>query len=166
MIRSSRKVIFRLTRTQRKNQQGTDGGTWRWSAPASRARRLEPRRPSPPAPFPTGHRGRGTRLRPGSREPGRSKEPLQISGKKPGRMPGSGKCSAVALAARTRTRNNTGEVPSQGDGRQSCTSPLSSVDNLRRGVFQTIRAGIFPRSSLLGAGQVGFWEFGKGGSTG
>jgi hypothetical protein len=28
------------------------------------------------------------------------------------------------------------------------------------------RARIFPRSSLLGAGQVGFWEFGKGGSTG
>ncbi len=34
MSRSSRKVIFRLTRFQRKNQQGTDGGTWRWSAPS------------------------------------------------------------------------------------------------------------------------------------
>jgi hypothetical protein len=45
-------------------------------------------------------------------------------------------------------------------------SPLSSADDLRRGVFRIARAGIFPRSSLLGAGQVGFWEFGKGGSTG
>jgi hypothetical protein len=35
-----------------------------------------------------------------------------------------------------------------------------------RDLFRTARVGIFPRSSLLGAGQVGFWEFGKGGSTG
>ncbi len=33
-------------------------------------------------------------------------------------------------------------------------------------LFWTPRARIFPRSSLLGAGQVGFWEFGRGGSTG
>jgi hypothetical protein len=33
-------------------------------------------------------------------------------------------------------------------------------------MFRTTRVGIFPRSSLLGTGQVGFWEFGKGGSTG
>ncbi len=33
-------------------------------------------------------------------------------------------------------------------------------------MFRIARAGIFPRSSLLGAGQVGFWEFGKGGSMG
>ncbi len=33
-------------------------------------------------------------------------------------------------------------------------------------MFRIARAGIFPRSSLLGAGQVGFWEFGRGGSTG
>jgi hypothetical protein len=32
----SRKVIFRLMGTQRKKQQGTDGGIWRWSAPAPR----------------------------------------------------------------------------------------------------------------------------------
>jgi hypothetical protein len=42
-----------------------------------------------------------------------------------GRVLGSGKCSAVGLAARTRTRGNMGEALSQGDGRQSCTSPLS-----------------------------------------
>ncbi len=33
-------------------------------------------------------------------------------------------------------------------------------------LFRTARVGIFPRSSLLGAGQVGLWEFGRGGSTG
>jgi hypothetical protein len=33
-------------------------------------------------------------------------------------------------------------------------------------MFRIARAGIFPRSSLLGAGQVGFWEIGKGGSAG
>jgi hypothetical protein len=33
-------------------------------------------------------------------------------------------------------------------------------------LFRIARAGIFPRSSLLGAGQVGFWEFGEGGSVG
>jgi hypothetical protein len=33
-------------------------------------------------------------------------------------------------------------------------------------VFRIARAGIFPRSSLLGAGQVGFWEFGEDGSAG
>ncbi len=36
----------------------------------------------------------------------------------------------------------------------------------RTGLFRIARAGIFPRSSLLGAGQVGFWEFGMGGATG
>ncbi len=39
-------------------------------------------------------------------------------------------------------------------------------DDLRRGVFQIARVGIFPRSSLLGAEQVGFWEIGEGGSVG
>ncbi len=33
-------------------------------------------------------------------------------------------------------------------------------------LFRIARAGIFPRSSLLGAGQLGFWEFGEGGSVG
>jgi hypothetical protein len=33
-------------------------------------------------------------------------------------------------------------------------------------VFRIARAGIFPRSSLLGAGQVGFREFGEGGQLG
>ncbi len=28
------------------------------------------------------------------------------------------------------------------------------------------KSGIVPRSSLLGAGQLGFWEFGKGGTVG
>ncbi len=28
------------------------------------------------------------------------------------------------------------------------------------------KSGIVPRSSLLGAGQVGFWEVGKGGTIG
>ncbi len=28
------------------------------------------------------------------------------------------------------------------------------------------KSGIFPRSSLLGAGQLGFWEFGRGGTVG
>ncbi len=28
------------------------------------------------------------------------------------------------------------------------------------------KSGIVPRSSLLGAGQLGFWEFGKGGTIG
>jgi hypothetical protein len=32
--------------------------------------------------------------------------------------------------------------------------------------FRIARAGIFPRSSLLGAGQSGLWEFGEGGSVG
>jgi hypothetical protein len=45
-------------------------------------------------------------------------------------------------------------------------SPLAHGDDLRRGVFRLARVGIFPRSSLLGAGQAGFWEFGKGGQTG
>ncbi len=33
-------------------------------------------------------------------------------------------------------------------------------------LFRVARGGIFLRSSLLGAGQVGFWEFGRGGSIG
>ncbi len=33
-------------------------------------------------------------------------------------------------------------------------------------MFRIARAGIFPRSSLLGAGQVGFWEFKEGGPVG
>ncbi len=33
-------------------------------------------------------------------------------------------------------------------------------------LFRIARAGIFPRSSLLGAGQLGLWEFGKGGTVG
>ncbi len=33
-------------------------------------------------------------------------------------------------------------------------------------MFRIARAGIFPRSSLLGAGQLGFWEFGEGGTVG
>ncbi len=33
-------------------------------------------------------------------------------------------------------------------------------------LFRIARVGIFPRSSLLGAGQVGLWEFGEGGSVG
>jgi hypothetical protein len=33
-------------------------------------------------------------------------------------------------------------------------------------LFRIARAGIIPRSSLLGAGQLGFWEFGKGGTVG
>ncbi len=37
--------------------------------------------------------------------------------------------------------------------------------DLGRGVFRIARAGIFPRSSLLGAGQLGFWEFGEGGTV-
>ncbi len=28
------------------------------------------------------------------------------------------------------------------------------------------KSGIFPRSSLLGAGLLGFWEFGEGGTVG
>ncbi len=28
------------------------------------------------------------------------------------------------------------------------------------------KSGIFPRSSLLGAGWLGFWEIGKGGTVG
>ncbi len=42
----------------------------------------------------------------------------------------------------------------------------SFTADLRRGVFRIASAGIFPRSSLLGAGQLGFWEFGEGGSVG
>jgi hypothetical protein len=33
-------------------------------------------------------------------------------------------------------------------------------------VFRIARAGIFPRSSLLGAGQLGLGGFGKGGTVG
>jgi hypothetical protein len=33
-------------------------------------------------------------------------------------------------------------------------------------LFRIARAGIFPRSSLLGVGQLGFWEFRGGGSVG
>ena len=51
------------------------------------------------------------------------------------------------------------------DVRAVRASPTSD-DDLRRGVFWIARAGIFPRSSLLGAGQLGFWEFGKGGTVG
>ncbi len=39
-------------------------------------------------------------------------------------------------------------------------------DIAREVVFRIARAGVFPRSSLLGAGQLGFWEFGKGGTVG
>ncbi len=41
-----------------------------------------------------------------------------------------------------------------------------SKKNLVVTLFRIARAGIFPRSSLLGAGQSGFWEFGEGGSVG
>jgi hypothetical protein len=34
------------------------------------------------------------------------------------------------------------------------------------GVFRIARAAIFPRLSLLGAGRLGFWEFGEGGTVG
>jgi hypothetical protein len=40
------------------------------------------------------------------------------------------------------------------------------IADLGRGVFRIARAGIFPRSSLLGAGQLGFWESGEGGTVG
>jgi hypothetical protein len=40
------------------------------------------------------------------------------------------------------------------------------INIMLKGLFWTPRARIFPRSLLLGAGQVGFWEFGRGGSTG
>jgi hypothetical protein len=36
-------------------------------------------------------------------------------------------------------------------------------------LYQTVphsKSGIVPRSSLLGAGQLGFWEVGKGGTMG
>ncbi len=33
-------------------------------------------------------------------------------------------------------------------------------------LFRIARAGIFPRSSLLGAGQLGLWEFGEGETVG
>jgi hypothetical protein len=33
-------------------------------------------------------------------------------------------------------------------------------------LFRIARAGIFPRSSLLGAEQLGFWEFGEDGTVG
>jgi hypothetical protein len=33
-------------------------------------------------------------------------------------------------------------------------------------LFRIARAGVFPRSSLLGAGQLGLWEFGKGRTAG
>jgi hypothetical protein len=51
-------------------------------------------------------------------------------------------------------------------------APPAPDDDLRRGVFRIARAGIFPRSSLIGAGQLGFWEFGgwdswvRGGANG
>jgi hypothetical protein len=44
---------------------------------------------------------------------------------------------------------------------------LSSVKQVfSQEVFRIARAGIFPRSSLLGAGQLGLCEFGKGGTPG
>ncbi len=56
-------------------------------------------------------------------------KPLQISsGKKPGGMPGLDKYLAIVRAARTRTRtkNDTGDLPSQEDGCRSCTDPHST----------------------------------------
>jgi hypothetical protein len=85
--------FFRSTETRRKSPLGTDGGTWRRDAPASRTQRSIPCGPGLPTALPTGHRDPATQLRPGSRGPERSRKSLQTSsGKKPGRMPGSGKC--------------------------------------------------------------------------
>ncbi len=42
----------------------------------------------------------------------------------------------------------------------------SESETVKLELFQIARAGMFPRSSLLGAGQMGFWEFGEGGSVG
>jgi hypothetical protein len=53
-----------------------------------------------------------------------------------------------------------------GEWRLEPYEPPWHDNGLRRGVFWTPRARIFPRSSLLGAGLAGFWEFGRGGSTG
>ncbi len=52
---------------------------------------------------------------------------------------------------------------------QMCNSRVKTnmVDMVTvKELFRIARAGIFPRSSLLGAGQVGSWEFGEGGSVG
>ncbi len=46
-----------------------------------------------------------------------------------------------------------------------CTSRISLVVENKLLLFRIARTGIFPRSSLLGAGQLGFWEFGKGGTV-
>jgi hypothetical protein len=57
-------------------------------------------------------------------------------------------------------------------GAGNARSPLAHNDDLRRGVFRLARVGIFPRSSLLGAGRwgSGIWEgwvnWVKGGQTG
>jgi hypothetical protein len=52
------------------------------------------------------------------------------------------------------------------DKKQGDRGPVleSNVD-LRKGVYWISRASIFPRSSLLGAGQLGFWEVGGGGGS-
>ncbi len=42
----------------------------------------------------------------------------------------------------------------------------SAVHTVQLLLFRITRAGIFPRSSLFGAGQLGFWEFGGGGTVG
>jgi hypothetical protein len=63
-------------------------------------------------------------------------------GRKMGMVPGIG----IGIEA----GRNMGKVPGTETG---CIVPHS-------------KSGIVPRSSLLGAGQLGFWEVGKGGTIG
>jgi hypothetical protein len=44
----------------------------------------------------------------------------------------------------------------------SPTHPFKNYTRRGSGVYWISRASIFPRSSLLGAGQLGFWEVGGG----
>ncbi len=46
------------------------------------------------------------------------------------------------------------------------TTSLQHHCRPREGSVPHSESGMVPRSSLLGAGQLGFWEFGKGGTIG
>jgi hypothetical protein len=116
-------------------EEPAENGWWdlEMECPSLEDEEVMPHRLSPLITFPMRHRGLITLLLPGSRGPERSQELLQIgSGRKPGRMPGSGRCLAMVRAARTRartrarTKNDTGDLPRLKGGCRRCTVPPST----------------------------------------
>ncbi len=72
----------------------------------------------------------------------------------------------MAKGAAIRESKKEGKADAAERKRGQTATALTRKPEAKGGVFRIARVGIFPRSSLLGAGQAGFWEFGKGGSVG